>query len=368
MKTRRENMPLKNSQTVSDEWSRLEMICSTFGKVKNCDPGHSVIMGVDEMDDAAMIRITATDSLVIASDFVRGSGFYLAEMGLLNYFDIGYYLVIANLSDIAAMGASPSGLTTIVRYSRSMTDDQFKESLRGIRAAADAYGTPVVGGDIGGYSADVFAATAFGFVKTKAALKRSGAQPGDVLCLTGPIGLPISALMYFRDAKPKGMKLSVADEEVLLDSWRRPVARIHEGVLLSTSRTCTACQDISDGLKATIEQLGVSSNIGFVVERSALPIHPSIKRIAEYLHCDDVALALSASVDFSLLFTVARHKLSKCKELFEQQRLSFSIIGEAIAKREFTLQNIDGRRGPLPGVEWKQQTGNYLKSIIEAQK
>lgn len=302
---------------------------------------------------------------MIASDFVRGSGFYLFELGYLNYFDIGYYLVIANLSDLAAMGARPTGLTTIVRYSKKMSDEDFKSVFKGIDAAAKDYGTEVVGGDIGGYSEDVFAATAFGIIKTSNALLRSRTKPGDQLCVTGKIGLPITALLYFKDIKAKGFSLPPEEEERILRSWRRPSARLKEGALLAETGLAHSCQDISDGLKATVEQISALSGCSFTIDAKSLPIDSSTRAMAEFLGVSSAQIAMSASVDFELVFTIAPHEQARCRDTFARHGLHFEVIGTVNSTGKNTIVSEEGNETILPGVPWVQQTDNYLSQIVK---
>lgn len=323
-----------------------------------------VQIGVKQLDDAAVVKIADGTSLVIATDFVRGSGFYLFELGYLNYFDVGYYLVVANLSDLAAMGARPTGLTTIIRYSKSMTDEDFKEIFRGMDAAAKTYDTEIVGGDIGGYSEDVFAATAFGLMNTSRVLLRSNVHADDLLCVTGAIGLPITALLYFKEVKEKGFRLSAEQEDLILRSWRRPKARIPEGVILAESGIGHACQDISDGLKPTIEQISALSGRTFTVQESALPIDPTTRAMANFLQVPVAQIAMSASVDFELVFTISPSEEAVCKKLFSDQGLAFHVIGRTNALGKNLLVSDNGDEHILPGIAWEQQTGDYLGEII----
>lgn len=354
---------MNDKKNTSDEFVRLALLERIFADQENrCV--NKVICGVGEMDDAALIEISPDYSLVITSDFVRGSGFYLFTLGHLNYFDVGYYLVTANVSDIAAMGARPCGALNVVRYADSVTDAEFCEIMNGIRSAADEYEITIVGGDIGGHSADVFAATVFGFMKTSQALFRSRAQIGDRVCLTGTIGKPITALLYFKSAKPLGFALSADEEEEVLAAWKRPRARITEGVLLSTNRLANACQDISDGLKATILQMSAASDKGFKIYEERLPISEGTKKLAAFQNTTPAQIAMSASVDFELLFTVPPGKIGECKTTFAKAGLKCIEIGEITVEKENTLVRSDGRVEPLPGVPWKQQTGDdYLKAI-----
>jgi thiamine-monophosphate kinase len=348
--------------SVSDEFTRIAMLRDIVADEHRSNS--LVQIGVKQLDDAAVVKIADGTSLVIATDFVRGSGFYLFELGYLNYFDVGYYLVVANLSDLAAMGARPTGLTTIIRYSKSMTDEDFKEIFRGMDAAAKTYDTEIVGGDIGGYSEDVFAATAFGLMNTSRVLLRSNVHADDLLCVTGAIGLPITALLYFKEVKEKGFRLSAEQEDLILRSWRRPKARIPEGVILAESGIGHACQDISDGLKPTIEQISALSGRTFTVQESALPIDPTTRAMANFLQVPVAQIAMSASVDFELVFTISPSEEAVCKKLFSDQGLAFHVIGRTNALGKNLLVSDNGDEHILPGIAWEQQTGDYLGEII----
>ena len=106
--------------TISGEQTRLQIIRSILNEQSL--PAQSIAASVDlvvdahDADDCAVYDLPGNLSLVVGMDFIRGTKFTLFREEYLNYFDIGYYLVVANLSDIAAMGATPIGLTTVVRY------------------------------------------------------------------------------------------------------------------------------------------------------------------------------------------------------------------------------------------------------------
>jgi thiamine-monophosphate kinase len=354
--------------TISEENIRLSFIQQILSGSRSASINRFVYAGVECMDDAALVRISDTESLVIASDFIRGSGFYLFEMGHLDYYDIGYYLIVANLSDLAAMGARPFGLTTIFRYHRDVTDQQFRALFEGMKAAADAFDVEILGGDTGSYISNVFAATAFGLVKTEQALLRKSVHDGDLLCVTGVVGRPITALLYFKKAKPLGFELSSKEEERLLLSWRRPVARIAEGMLLSENNLAHACQDVSDGIKATVEQMSLSSGKTFSIYAERLPIDEATKKLGAYLGSDYLDIAVSASVDFELMFTISPEKQEECRRLFQAKGLPYNIIGEVNGLGRNVLINELGEERELPGVAWNHQSGDYLSRILKEKK
>lgn len=347
----------------SDEWDRLvivrEILCTRTSSA-------CLEVGLAEMDDAAIVGQPGGESLAIASDFVRGSGFTLFKLGLLTYYNVGYFLVVANLSDMAAMGAHPQYLTTVVRYNENMTDEEFAEVFRGIRAAADEYHTVVVGGNTGSYGMDVFAATAVGSVPKGRALLRREATVDDLLCVTGVVGRAVTALVYFGQLRASGRQLPEARENELLAAWRRPVARVSEGQMLVRERLATACQDISDGLKGTVEQLAAASSVGFELYADQIPLHDLACEIATASGADPLALAASASVDFELLFTIRPKDVERCVSAFQKHGTRISIIGRAVAPREVVLVDGNGQRRALPGFAWRHQGGDVVSAVLAA--
>ena len=210
---------------------------------------------------------------------------------------------------------------------------------------------------------DVFAATAFGFAKGDKVLLRSGARPGDLLCVTGTVGLPITALTYFKQAKTMGFQLPEAVEQRLLQSWKRPIPRIVEGTLLADNDIANACQDVSDGLKATIEEISIRSGITFTIYSEALPVHAATNEVSKFLGISAAQLALSASVDFELLFTIPRAVEERCSALFKERELSFSVIGHTNSSGQNEIV-LDGITVPLPGTAWNQQYGDLIEQVV----
>ncbi|MBC8484759.1 MAG: hypothetical protein H8D45_01800, partial [Bacteroidetes bacterium] len=204
---------MKINHKPSTESVRLQILREilTTGEESVLSVGHSnaiIAAGVTAFDDCAIVDINNTTSLVIGMDFIRGTGFDMFELGIMDYYDVGYYLIIANLSDVASMGAQPIGITTVVRYPKDMTDNQFRDIFRGMKDASDKYNVPIIGGDTGGYQLTVVAATAFGITDKGKYLLRSGVQQGDILCVTGNIGIPVTALAYFKHAHNHGFTLT----------------------------------------------------------------------------------------------------------------------------------------------------------------
>ncbi|WP_412515740.1 thiamine-phosphate kinase [Actinomadura madurae] len=352
---------MQGACTASDEPTRLaDIVAPMFGGQSGWSQRlhngvqAALVAGADAQDDCAVFGIDGPMEIVVGSDYVRGPKFQLYELGYLSNYDIGYYLAMANLSDIAAMGALPIALLTVVRYPRSLPDDDFTSLMEGIRDACRQVGAPNVGGDIGSAERIILSASAVGIVEQGGSLLRTGARPGDRLCVTGPTGVAASAQRYF--GRPGSAKLRPAEEEALLSAWRRPQALVHHGRCLSTSGVVTSCQDTSDGLKAGVQSLAGASGVGFVVEESALPVAGIVAEVARLTDGDLTSVILGDSVDFQLVFTVAADDVPRLSKVFADAGLQFSDIGHATEERQVRLRGADGREQELPGVPWRHAT------------
>jgi thiamine-monophosphate kinase len=350
---------------ISDEKDRIrDIVLAVVGEASfdppNLEDGSvQLVLGADARDDCAVLRFDGSIELVATTDYVRGPKFSMYELGLLDEYDLGYYLAIANLSDVAAMGAAPIGLLPVVRYPGDMDDEVFERCIAGIVDGARSVGATCIGGDIGSAERIILSATALGVCAPGRALRRSSAQPGDAVYVSGPIGRAGAAMLYFsaRDAG-RAARLSDEIESDLLASWRRPRARADIAQDVARTGDRVACQDISDGLKAAVEELAAASDVGALVERNSLPIPTSVRAVADLLHVDATALALSASVDFELLFAVADDTAaSGVLEANGAQR-----IGRCTEDTETLLHGGDSDV-PLPGVAWRHQDGDIVVTL-----
>lgn len=348
------------SEKFSDEPTRLaETIVPLFARqagefvpVSYADGSRvELTKGAGDQDDCAVFRLVGRHDLVVGTDYVRGPKFRLYEMGYLDEYDLGYYLVAANLSDIAAMGAKPIGLLSVVRYPADMDDVLFGLVMKGIRDACAAFGCPNVGGDIGGAERLILSASALGVCPAGGALLRSGAKRGDVVCLTAPTGPAGAAMAYLRTRRTNPAVDGFLPS--LLSGWKRPVARVGEGVALCESGVVTSCQDTSDGLKATLLSIAELSGVGIAVDEWAVPVPEEVKAVAAHVGMEPLSLVMGDSVDFELVFTVSP---SRVEDLAKS--LSFHRIGVVTGDQEVVLVHEDGARTELPGTAWRHQTGD----------
>ncbi|GAA4538379.1 thiamine-phosphate kinase [Amycolatopsis samaneae] len=352
---------MSGEERYSDEPTRLaELVKVMFGdqalayRSREATPSGRVrlLVGADSQDDCAVFGFSGEQQLVIGSDYVRGPKFRLYEYGLLGEYDLGYYLVAANVSDVAAMGAQPIGLLSVVRYPPEMSDSVFRQVMQGIRDACEAFGAPNVGGDIGGAERLILSATALGVCRPGGALLRSGAKTGDLVCLTAPTGMAGAAAAYFRSPRVCA-DIEQNYREELLSSWTRPLARTTEGVVLGNSGVVTSCQDTSDGLKATLESIAFSSGVGMTVFERELRIPEAVRKVCEYLNLEPLPVIMGDSVDFELVFTVSPVDCDRLRGEFERAGIDFHSIGVVVDGGEVVFEASSGKLSPLPGKAWR---------------
>jgi thiamine-monophosphate kinase len=236
-------------------------------------------------DDAAVVT-GPTGALLLAADAVV-AGVH-ADLALVGLDDLGWKAMVANVSDIAAMGGRPT--YALVTVAGPLGDLDVDLLYDGLTAAGEAYGCPVVGGDLSSAPTLVVtvAMTGDGGVGGPPPVLRSGARPGDTLFTTGPLGSSAAGLALLRaDRAREAPDLALAH--------RRPRARVAEG-RAARAAGATAMIDVSDGLAADVRHLAEASGVGVVIEH--VPVAIGVNRVSD----DPETLALGGGEDFELVF------------------------------------------------------------------
>lgn len=224
-------------------------------------------------DDAAVLELGG-ETLILTHDMlVEGIHFLPGQ----DPADVAWRLVATNLSDLAAKGAVPLGV--LLGYQLSGDEPRF---LAGLHAVLTHYQVPLLGGDtVGASGAQVLGLTAIGRATHRPVPSRSGARPGEVIGITGPLG---AAMMGF-EAWQAGVGNSAA--------YRRPQALIARGQALAP--LVSAMMDVSDGLLLDATRLAEASGVTLALDRAAIPIAAPEARRDEALRWGD---------DYQLLFTM----------------------------------------------------------------
>jgi len=246
--------------------------------------GRSVRLGIG--DDAAVLRPARGFELVVTTDaFVEGVHFrFSTEAAAL----VGRRALVANLSDLAAMGARPIGFTCALQAPPSLPLDVADGLFTGMLDEARLHAAPLVGGNVSKARETSLVITALGEVEQGRALTRAGLRPGDRLFVTGSLG---------------GAALAVARSERTGRSFRhRPEARVAAGRALVRSRRCSACVDVSDGLAADLRHMLEASGVGAEIDASVVPRARGLAAGAEALGIDPDHLCFAGGEDYELVF------------------------------------------------------------------
>lgn len=212
-----------------------------------------------------------------------------ADLDLVGVDDLGWKAMAANLSDIAAVGGRPThALVTVVG---PLADLDVELLYDGILGASEAYGCPVVGGDLSSAPTLVVAVAVAGDggEPDPPPVLRSGALPGDLLWVTGPLGSSAAGLALLQVER-------AAEAPDLALAHRRPRPRLAEGAV-ARSAGATAMIDVSDGLASDLRHLADESEVGVVVEH--VPVALGVSRVSD----DPEAMALGGGEDYELVFS-----------------------------------------------------------------
>ena len=251
-------------------------------------------------DDAAVVDGLAvtTDMLHERTDFPAGTTRYPA----------GWRAVGASLSDVAAMGATARG--AVAAYGAPGFDpDDLLAFVDGAADVCEAVGAEYVGGDLDGHEEFTVATTAFG--RTDDPVRRSGASPGEVVCVTGALGRTGAALRRFeRGDAERGNELF------------RFTPRVAAGVALANH--ATAMMDSSDGLARSLHQLAEASGVGVGVAWDDLPVAAAVDAVARD-EDDRRELAAFVGEDFELLLTLPADRVTPASRALS---VPLSVMGE----------------------------------------
>lgn len=217
----------------------------------------------------------------------------------MTYEQFGWMAAAANVSDLASMGARPTGLLASLNVPLDMDVQDICDIMSGIDQCAEFGGTYVVGGDTKPGTGTV-AVTAIGDMEGRKPMTRSCARPGDVVALTGPVGGPAAGF----HALEGGIDLpdSVA-------SLYTPIPRVEEGIALSATGKVTSCIDLSDGLSTCINTLCRESGVGVVIEWELIPADEGVAIVSERMGIPEQDMLMGWGGEYELLFTFAREDL-----------------------------------------------------------
>ena len=310
----------------------------------------STVRGVG--DDAAVIDNGPFCTVVSTDMLVEGIHFDLAYVPLKH---LGYKSVVVNLSDIYAMNAFPRQITVSIAISNRFSVEALEELYAGIRAACDAYNVDLVGGDTSSSPKGLtISITAVGQCEKELLTYRSGARPGDVICITGDLGGAYLGLQLLEREKRiwqehPDVQPDLENQKYVVGRQLKPEARRDMiEAFRKNGLKPTAMIDISDGLASDLFHICKQSGTGALVEESGVPIHPDSQLLALKFKLDPITCALNGGEDYELLFTIDPKDVEKVKYLPD-----IYIAGEILeAKDGIKLNTKGGNLHDLKAQGW----------------
>ncbi len=267
----------------------FELIRNYFAAAPCARPGEGVALGIG--DDCALLSVAAGEQLAVSTDTLV-AGVHFPDV--CDPFLLGQRALGVSASDLAAMGASPLAFTLALTLPQ-VSADWLEAFARGLNTMAQSCGLRLIGGDTtrGPLSLTL---TVFGTVPTGQALTRSGARPGDVLCVGGPLGDAAGALPLVLNQR----STEASTTQALLARYWSPQPQFELGIALRGK--ASAALDISDGLLADCGHIATASGVRLLVKRDKVPMSDALLSFLG----PDAALnaALSGGDDYRLAFTL----------------------------------------------------------------
>jgi thiamine-monophosphate kinase len=286
--------------------------------------------------DQKQVAVLKTDMLVGKTDVPRNMSLWQAARKA----------IVMNVSDFASKGVQPTAVLVSLGLPKDIMRKDIEEIARGLNAGAREYGSYIIGGDTGEASDLIISISLFGTAEKTTLMLRNGAEPGDVLAVTGFFGKSASGLRLLMG----NYSLSENLREVLLNAVCMPKAKLKEGLALSSSGAVSASIDSSDGLAWSLHEIGKMSEVGFIV--NSVPVADEVKRFAEFNHLDPLELALYGGEEYELVVTIKPKGWVDAEAAVEAVGGRLLPIGK-VTKDKQVILDVDGQKHIIAARGWE---------------
>ncbi|MEA3292193.1 MAG: thiamine-phosphate kinase [Pseudomonadota bacterium] len=325
---------------------RLQRICRQV----ESPPG--VVIGIG--DDTAVFGADGTAMLATCDIHVEGVHF---QLDTITPYQLGRRSMTVNLSDIAAMGGQPSIALVSLALPEMLPIESFDALFEGMRDEMAPHSAAIIGGNLARSDKLVVDVFMTGRVAKDGFLTRSGARPGDIICVTGSLGGSAAGLALISKGEASGAtRLSR-----LQHAYLQPRARVREGQEIARSGLATAMIDISDSLAADLGHLCDSSGVGAELFQAETPMAEGLEEAARVTGDNPWRYVLFGGEDYELLFTIRKDAVDRLTDLAESLDTPIHRIGKILpaAEEGCWLVNADGDRRRLETKGWDHfRSGN----------
>lgn len=327
------------------EFGLIELLAEIVNGTKNPkdDSWQRLLIGIG--DDAAAWQVDSGIQLATTDSLVQDTHF---DLNIITWEELGWKAIGVNLSDIAAMGGTPKYALISLALPGELETDSVSSLYRGMAQIASRFGVAIVGGNIASASKTIINVTVLGSLESAAALTRSAAVPGDLIAVTGYLGLSAAGLRMLR----QHLKIDADAAQLLREAHATPMPRIDEGQILLHHGVRTAI-DISDGLISDLTHVCQASKVSARIKQNELPIHPALKN---NFKSDYLQLVLSGGEDYELLFTASNQIISRIKRVMP---CPITVIGEITQGKPGQVAIIDAEGKNIP---WQKAGWEHFKS------
>jgi thiamine-monophosphate kinase len=293
-------------------------------------------------DDAAVLEVGRDRDWVATTDTLIEGVHFRREWTSPE--DLGWKALAVNVSDLGAMGAAPTAALVCIALPTGTESEWIECFYRGMADCAAVYGCPIAGGDtVRSPSAIAISVTAVGAIGRGAAVTRSGAGNGDLICVTGTLGDSAAGLALLAGGH------SPEDRPEYVPLFRahlRPAPPVGAARALARGGV-SAMMDLSDGLASDLARLSEASGAGGRVFQDRLPISLLARGAAEELNLPPEEWAVRGGEDYEYLFTVAPDRFAPLPALLAQHGVTATIVGE-ICDANLVLVDSGGEPTVLP--------------------
>lgn len=331
--------------------AEFELIDRLRGRL---DPGHpnapatgvgaEIVLGSG--DDAAITvprgaTATSTDTLV------EGVHFDLS-WPQLTLADVGYKALSSALSDLAAMGAAPGEAYVAAVLPDRIGPGGAAEIADGLAACSAAHGVAILGGDLSKGPALMITVTVVGHAESAGSLVgRSGAEPGDLLCVTGPLGAAAAGLKVALDAE-LGADLSPEVRSELRRSLYRPEPQFDAGLILAGG--ASSMIDLSDGLGGDAGHLAAAAGVKIEIDSDAVPMAEGVGEVASAAGIEPAELVIGGGEDYLLAVCLSPARFDLCQAGLNEIGVELTIVGAVSAGSGLELR---------PSGAFGERTGGF---------
>lgn len=303
----------------------------------------NVIRGIG--DDCCVFSTSGEIATLLTTDMLVERIHFL--LGAISPYQLGRKSLAVNMSDIAAMGGTPREAVISIAVPDTVDLAFLDDFYDGMKSIAEEFEVNLLGGDTTSSPEHLVVNVALvGEARVDEILYRSGAEVGDLIFLTGPVGSSAAGL----DILLKGR--GVDDGDDLVEAHHDPYPHVKEGRIIASMKVANSLIDVSDGVAADLGHICTESKLGAIIEEEMIPTTEEFRAYCERFNEDANRLSLHVGEDYVLLGTVPAEAEADLREALRSQDCEFYPIGRTVSEAGLKLKVYDGSIKVIGASGW----------------